>query len=546
MWRMLYKSVIFKLLASIILIILPINVLMIISSQLLVDSSRRHIMSEMENSLNVYMDKLDREIHDTEEYLIRLKNNDNYLKVVSSQAGEKDQYEYVRALTRLKLDFTDFIESTDFIGGIAVDFTGRDLFMGTDRGGNMDTNIKGLIEKGIAEDIRWRLCVLDGREYLLRTVLHSMDRLYLWVRLDDVEKYFRQIDMDGASLFLLSCENGDGSGAEATRERYPIEIRSELIPVSLARTMNNNEFELLPVVTVILEVLAVIALCAIPLLILMLRQQVIRPISRLTSAITHVKNGDMDYRITKMPTSNEFDQINESFNSMMDQIQRLKVGVYEEKIEKQKIRLEYLSHQVQPHFVLNTLNILYCYRQDEYPLMRKMIKYLMKYFRYIVKVNSNYVTIRQELEHIHNYLEIQKVRYPDCFYYYIECEPEIHSCLLPPLIVQNFVENAIKNSISLDYKINLFILVQQVDGQRLRIRVADTGKGFEAGVLAEIMEFKRSHEPQPHLGVGLQNAILRLDILYHGIPELDIYNSPAGGATVDILLPMIMEEETNV
>lgn len=83
--------------------------------------------------------------------------------------------------------------------------------------------------------------------------------------------------------------------------------------------------------------LSVIALCAIPLLLLTLRQQVIRPISRLTSAISHAQNGDLDYRILKIPTSNEFDQINESFNSMMDQIQRLKVGVYEEKIEKQKI-----------------------------------------------------------------------------------------------------------------------------------------------------------------------------------------------------------------
>lgn len=543
MWKMLYKSVIFKLLTGIILIILPINVLMILSSRLLVDASRRHIMSEMENSLNVYMDKLDGELHHTEEFLIRLKNNDNYLNVLNGDGGAQSQYDYVRALTRLKLDFTDYMEATDFIGGIAIDFTDRAIFIGQDRNGNMDSHIRAVIGEGNAEDIRWGIRILGGQRYLLRTIRHPDDCVYVWMRLDDVQKYFRQIDQDGASLYLLSDEKGQGSGdGMAAQKDDLIVISSKLVSVALGRTMNNNGLELLPVVTVILEILSVIALCAIPLLILMLWHQVIRPISRLTSAIAHVKSGDMDYRIGKISTSNEFDQINDSFNSMMDQIQRLKVGVYEEKIEKQKIRLEYLSHQVQPHFVLNTLNILYCYRQEEYPLMRRMIKYLMKYFRYIVKVNSNYVTIRQELEHIQNYLEIQKIRYPDCFYYYIECEPEIDNCLLPPLIVQNFVENAIKNSISLDYKINLFILVQQVAGDRLRIRVADTGKGFEAGVLDEIGEFKKSHQPQPHLGVGLQNAILRLDILYHGIPELNIYNSPAGGATVDILLPKITEE----
>lgn len=96
MKKILFKSVIFKLLASIVLIILPINVLMLISSRMLVASTKKHIFSEMENSLNVYMDKLDQEIHGTEAFLVKLKNNTHYLRVVSGMMDVGEQYDYMR------------------------------------------------------------------------------------------------------------------------------------------------------------------------------------------------------------------------------------------------------------------------------------------------------------------------------------------------------------------------------------------------------------------------------------------------------------------
>lgn len=114
--------------------------------------------------------------------------------------------------------------------------------------------------------------------------------------------------------------------------------------------------------------------------------------------------------------------------------------------------------------------------------------------------------------------------------------------MLPPLIIQNFVENSIKNSIDLDQKIRVYVLAEKLGKDYMRIRIADTGAGFPQKVLDAIMRFKTSHKPEPDLGVGISNAILRLDILYDSVPELRIYNSPAGGATVDILLPKKEEE----
>lgn len=67
----------------------------------------------------------------------------------------------------------------------------------------------------------------------------------------------------------------------------------------------------------------------------------------------------------------EFTQINKSFNRMMDQVSDLKIHVYEIQLEKQQIKMKFLSQQIQPHFIMNTLNILYSYEQEEYPLIRK-------------------------------------------------------------------------------------------------------------------------------------------------------------------------------
>lgn len=112
--------------------------------------------------------------------------------------------------------------------------------------------------------------------------------------------------------------------------------------------------------------------------------------------------------------------------------------------------MRYLSQQIQPHFVLNTLNILYSYEPEEYPLIQKMILCLSKYFRYIVKVHSDFVELSQELAHIKNYFEIQEARYPEQFDYYVESEEGMDDLLIPPLLIQNFTENSIKYAIDME------------------------------------------------------------------------------------------------
>ena len=146
----------------------------------------------------------------------------------------------------------------------------------------------------------------------------------------------------------------------------------------------------------------------IPLLILSINRQISQPLHRLITGIKHIEQGDLDYRIEAGNAGSEFEIINQNFNRMMNQVKNLKIDVYEKELERKQVKLRFLSQQIQPHFIMNAMNLIYSYEPDEYHLIQKMVINLVKYFRYIVKNDHTFVELKQELDHIDNYFEIQK------------------------------------------------------------------------------------------------------------------------------------------
>lgn len=305
-----------------------------------------------------------------------------------------------------------------------------------------------------------------------------------------------------------------------------------------------STFGSLPVPIQVLEVISLILVfLSMPILLFFERRWLIHPLKRLTGAIEIIEKGDLDYRIEENCKSMEFTQINKSFNRMMDQVSDLKIHVYEIQLEKQQIKMKFLSQQIQPHFILNTLNILYSYEQEEYPLIQKMILLLSRYFRYIVNANSDFVTLKEEMDHIRNYFDIQQVRYPETFFAMVEYDEEIEDCLVPPLLIQNFAENSIKHSIRIGNHIDIFVIAQKYDEEHLRIRMLDTGEGINETTLEKIKLFQETGEHQPGLGIGIQNAIERLKVLYGLDTSFKIGRDEPHGTRISIILPIHHAED---
>lgn len=123
--------------------------------------------------------------------------------------------------------------------------------------------------------------------------------------------------------------------------------------------------------------------------------------------------GNLDTQIKQFPTSIEFLTVNDTFNNMMEQIKNLRINVYEEQLNKQKAELQHLQLQIKPHFYINTLNLLHTLaRTKQMKLLEELSLYLIRYFRYMFQSNLSFVTLRDELQHVRNYLRIQELRFP--------------------------------------------------------------------------------------------------------------------------------------
>ncbi len=299
-------------------------------------------------------------------------------------------------------------------------------------------------------------------------------------------------------------------------------------------------FSMIPLADKIIFLVAFLSVFLVPVTVMWLKKKIANPMRDIDFAMKLIGEGNMDYRIplSEKRYYDEFDRLIMAFNRMMEDLNELEFKLYKTKIKEQRTELKYISQQIRPHFMLNALNIIYTYEENEFPLVKKMVLYLTGYFRYIVNLKVDFVEVEKELRHVENYLNIQKERYQDRFEFFVEWEIQTERLLIPPLIIQTFVENCIKYAIKHEGTVFIYALAS-IEKDRLKLMVADTGPGFSRQALEQIRQFIKTREIREELGVGIQNAIERLDILYEGQVEVTVRNALSGGAVVELYLPML-------
>lgn len=259
------------------------------------------------------------------------------------------------------------------------------------------------------------------------------------------------------------------------------------------------------------------------------------PLNELVLAMRLIKGGADMPKARPGNVANEYRVVYDTLDEMVDEIKELKIKVYEEELRKNDIMMEYLKQQVNPHFFLNCLNIIYSLtNMEDYRLIRQMVEYLIKYFRYIFGKTDELVLIRDEISHLENFLHIQEMRYPNRFRYQIRMDEEAGTEQIPPLLIQTFVENSIKHSGMLSSNQLLEIKVGILWGEELEITVSDNGKGFSLEILEKLRN-KESILYDNRKHIGIENAIRRTNVIYNGEEKISFYNE--NGAHVKIVLP---------
>lgn len=193
-------------------------------------------------------------------------------------------------------------------------------------------------------------------------------------------------------------------------------------------------------------------------------------------------------------------------------------------------RLESLKAQVHPHFLFNTLNTISTLMDEDVQVARRMIAHLSELLRASLRGSAGQeVTLGEELDLVSLYLEIEKARFEDRLRPRFEIADEARAALVPHLLLQPLVENAIRHGISRDSTAGELSIEARRIGAMLRLRIHDDGPGpGEPGA------------PGPGSsgeGIGLANVRARLDELYGRSARLELRRRRPRGTTVEVEMP---------
>lgn len=275
------------------------------------------------------------------------------------------------------------------------------------------------------------------------------------------------------------------------------------------------------------------------LLLFFLRRVVLKPIVQLVRGMRKIKDGDLAYRLEHSATM-EFEWITGNFNDMVSEIKDLKIHVYEEQLRLSKAEIRQLQLQIHPHFLLNSLNVVFHLIQSgEIKLAQRMIRYIMDYFRFVTRSAVAIVRVEDEIQHIVTYLEIQKMRFPQFLDFEVDVDSQLKDASLPAVLFQPFVENAIIHGFRIRRQRFLIRISVESDPEQpdggLIIRIMDNGTGFEEDQLKVFANASFKHN-QEHLGVV--NVYERLRMHYGARAKLLFGNRPEGGAEVTMWIPL--------
>ncbi len=275
-----------------------------------------------------------------------------------------------------------------------------------------------------------------------------------------------------------------------------------------------------------------------------------KPIGDMESLSTRIANGDLSARID-IPHVDELDKLAGNLNTMTQQIDLLIKKNKEEQENFQKAEMKALQAQITPHFLYNTFDtIVWLAEEEKSDEVIRITKAFSDFLRISLSKGHEWITIEQELDHIKNYLTIQKIRYADILKYEIDADPALMDFKIIKLVLQPLVENAIYHGIKNKRgRGNLCVTVQYTDSSHKEIKfsVQDDGAGFTKERLEEVRkEVTRGAQDSEQLTsvYGLYNVNKKLELYYgEGTSGLIIESQEGKGSCISFTIPCLEQEK---
>ncbi|MGQ8872329.1 cache domain-containing sensor histidine kinase [Paenibacillus sp. TSA_86.1] len=234
----------------------------------------------------------------------------------------------------------------------------------------------------------------------------------------------------------------------------------------------------------------------------------------------------------------EFNRMTETIRNLIDEVYLADIQKKDLELKQQQAQLHALHSQINPHFLFNTL---------ESVRMRSLIKgeketakvvhHMAKMFRKSISWNQHEVTVKEELELIDSFLQIQKYRFGEKLQVHIEADPAALTYRIPKMVILPFVENASIHGIESTPGEGMIRLYVTLEGQELCIQLEDNGIGMSAARLEELLGYlEQNMDIGEH--VGMKNAYSRLKLSYGDRFSFSIQSEENKGTNIRIRLPL--------
>ncbi|GFI15907.1 sensor histidine kinase BtsS [Lachnospiraceae bacterium] len=266
-----------------------------------------------------------------------------------------------------------------------------------------------------------------------------------------------------------------------------------------------------------------------------------RPIRKLSEVTDQVAKGNLTVR-SDVKTGMEVSTLSNSLNTMIDKINELLEQITKEQVRLRKAEFELLQSQINPHFLYNTLDaIIWLAEAGEQKKVVSMVGNLSEFFRTSLNQGKDIISIREEIQHVRSYLEIQQVRYQDILKYEIQVPKELNKYMIPKITIQPLVENALYHGIKNKRGPGRITVGAKREEEYFVIFIEDNGIGINKERLEQVRNkilYKTSAGNDIY---GLYNVNERIRLNFgekYGISIESIYGEKT---TVSIILPYTRE-----
>ena len=526
----------FKLLLVLLLINILINIAM---SNITRNFIKNQNIVHLRSSIEIYADSVNEKLHSVERFM--------YSTITHNESLEKLNHvqtflDYQENLKKVQTSFAEFeyqnethmtflleTDSTDhFINVSNLYIPYEDYLL-------LKSNLKSL--RSDISDRKWKNVTTKNSEYLVKSVHYEGKIIYAVISSEDILKPLKKLNIGNNGKLSLKEPNNIPS------ENYLIHAQNEKthLPFDIYVLVDYAEvFRNITLLEVFLSAVPIIITILSIIIILYIRQWMIKPITRLTERLSQLGDSIPPSEFFISEGILEIDKANDKLNKVIFDMQELKIREYHSQLELKKIELNYLKNQIRPHFYLNMLSMIHSMLQTKnYKEIEELTILTSNYLRHLFMANQDFSELKDEVQHIKDYLEIQRIRYGNSIYFSLDYNDDLQNTLVPSLLLQTFIENTIKHGFSFQDLFTILLSIKKVKTENsdyIQICIEDNGPGFSEEILSKLNQ-KQSLITEDGHHIGITNTIERLNLLYPNDYTITFENNEEGGAKILLLIP---------